>query len=285
MKFGLISLDFRRWPLERCFATAARYGYDGVEIWGGRPHAWPWDVGPKEVEEIAALRRRYDLETPMYTPAALGMGLCLCTPRQPERHDALRHFERAIDAAAALDITRVLVVVDHPGYDADGRESWKLLVDAAVALADYAAPKGVDLCFEPLTPLESPVLVTADDCVALLEDADRPNICTMLDVVPPTVVCEPLSSYFDKLGSHLAYVHLCGSDGVTDAHLELDKGVLSVPDALRTIKDCGYDGFVTVEQYSVSTRDPETLAAGTMRLLRSCLTDVESGATLQLRKQ
>jgi len=274
MKFGLISLDFRRWPLERCFATAARFGFDGVEIWGGRPHAWPFDMDDDALDSVTGLRRRYGLEVPMYTPAALGMGICLCTPDANERRDALRHFERAIDVADRLEVPRVLVVADHPGYQADARESWRLLVDAAVILADYAAPKGVSLCFEPLTPLESPVLTSVDDCVALIDEADRPNICAMLDVVPPTIVCEPVSSYFDKLGDRLAYIHLCNNDGVTDAHLQLDQGVLSVPDLLRIFIDNRYDGFVTTELYSVSSRDPEVLAAGTMRMLQAWMAEL-----------
>ena len=32
-------------------------------------------------------------------------------------------------------------------------------------LCDYGAPKGVSLVIEPLTPMESPVITTADDCV------------------------------------------------------------------------------------------------------------------------
>lgn len=269
MKFGLISLDFRRLPLASCFETAARLGFDGVEIWGGRPHAWPWDMDAAAVAEIKTLRSRYGLEIPMYTPADLGMGLSICSPSPKERAEAISHYRRSVDAAADMEVPMVLVVADHPGYRADAGDSWEMLVDAAVNLADYAAVAGVSLCFEPLTPAESPVLVTADDCVALLASVGRPNLCAMLDVVPPTVVCEPLSSYFTKLGDKMAYIHLCNSDGVTDAHQSLDDGVLDIPDVLDQFRAHGYDGFVTLELYSASLRDPEVLAATTMRLLKT----------------
>ena len=54
MKFGCFSLDFRRFPLEHAFAAAQKYGFDGLEIWGGRPHAYPQDV----TSELAAQVRR-----------------------------------------------------------------------------------------------------------------------------------------------------------------------------------------------------------------------------------
>jgi len=271
VKFGLISLDFRRYPLERCFEVAARLGYDGVEIWGGRPHAWPFDMDYATLAQVKQLQRRYQLEIPMYTPAVLGMGLGLASTSAQERDDALRHYRRGIDVASALEVRRVLVVVDHPGFEASADDTWARLVENTIALADHAWPKGVALCFETLTPMESPVLTTSDDCVRLMADVGRDNVCAMLDVVPPTVACEPISSYFDKLGDAMGYIHLCGSDGTTDAHLALDQGVLSVPDVLGIISARGYDGFVTVEQYSASYRDPEAMAAQSIRLIRSWL--------------
>lgn len=269
MKFCLISLDFRRYPLEHCFRTAARLGYDGVEIWGGRPHAWPYDMGADDVKALRELKQTFHLDLPMYTPAALGMGVCLCATSVQEREDALRYFQRAIDVAADLEIARVLLVADHPGFDADARVSWAYLVDNAQTLADYAAPKGVSLCFEPLTPTESPVLVTADDCVALLADVNRDNVCTMLDVIPPTIMGEPLSSYFTKLGDKVAHVHLANSDGRTDAHLALDDGILPIPDVLRFLHEEAPDRYVTVELYSASARDPDLVAANTMRFIKT----------------
>jgi sugar phosphate isomerase/epimerase len=34
MKIGLFTMPYMRLPLERAFTDAARFGYDGVEVWG-----------------------------------------------------------------------------------------------------------------------------------------------------------------------------------------------------------------------------------------------------------
>ena len=44
MKIGFFTMPYMRLPLERAFRDAARFGYDGVEIWGGRPHAYAPDL-------------------------------------------------------------------------------------------------------------------------------------------------------------------------------------------------------------------------------------------------
>ena len=43
MKFCMFTSGYMRDPLEKAFRDAAELGYDGIEIWGGRPHAYAPD--------------------------------------------------------------------------------------------------------------------------------------------------------------------------------------------------------------------------------------------------
>ena len=58
------------------------------------------------------------------------------------------------------------------------------------------APKGVSLVIEPLTPMESPVITTADDCVDAIKRIGRDNVEAMMDVAPPTVANESVFGLF-----------------------------------------------------------------------------------------
>ena len=45
MELGMFTSGYQYYPLERAFADARRFGYDYIELWGGRPHAFaPEDV-------------------------------------------------------------------------------------------------------------------------------------------------------------------------------------------------------------------------------------------------
>ena len=44
MKFAFLSYQFSRYPLEYCFQMAKEYGFQGVEVWGARPHAYAYDM-------------------------------------------------------------------------------------------------------------------------------------------------------------------------------------------------------------------------------------------------
>lgn len=115
MKFGCFSLDFRRFSLETAFRMAARYGFDGIEIWGGRPHAYPYDMDAEETRKIRELKKAYGLEVPVYTPNALGMPYNLCSLDERERRDAMDYFKTAIRACRQMEVPRMLMVADHPG--------------------------------------------------------------------------------------------------------------------------------------------------------------------------
>lgn len=267
MKFGLISLDFRRFPLEKCFEVAKRYEFQGVELWGGRPHAYPYDIGTHEIETILHYKDKYQLEIPMYTPNAIGLPVNLCSSMAKERSEGLNYYKRAIDVAASLEIPKMLVVADHPGFGIDRKEAWKYFSEAISQLASYSENRNVILSIEPLTPMESPVITSTDDCLNLARQINSSNLHFVLDIVPPTIIQEPISNYFIKLGNRVDHVHISNSDKKTDAHLELDNGLLNIQDILQILQDYEYDQFVIIELYSVSLNDPERVVASSARVL------------------
>ncbi len=267
MKFAFLTLDFRRFPLSFAFECAKRYGFDGIEIWGGRPHAYAPDADADKIAEIKALQKKYRLEIPMFCPDGLNQNKRLTVKDPKERADALGFVKKNIDVAAQIECPRVLVVPDHPGYGLDSEEVWRVFCENIAELADYAEGTGVRITVEPLTPMESPVVTRADDCVRLARDVKRDNVHFMMDIVPPCIAYEPFGDYFTKLGDKMDYIHICNNDGVTDAHLRLENGVIPIEDMFTVFKNHGYDDYVSAELYSEVYHDPELMLANTARVL------------------
>lgn len=271
MKRGIISLDFRRHSLKFCFQTAASAGYDGVELWGGRPHAWPADILKLKGQdkEILQLKKQYHLEIPMYTPNAIGLPVNLCSPLQEERQEGLAYYLSAVEAAARLQIRRILVVADHPGYETDLEEARKWFAEAVECLMRKAQNYDITISVEPLTPMESPVICSSDDCVRLMHTVSGDNLDFVLDIVPATVMCDPISAYFCKLGSdRIGHVHLCNTSGLTDEHNLPERGILDVRSIEKQLAQLWkYDGYVIYELYSASFRDPATAVMNAMSYL------------------
>lgn len=267
MKFGCMSLDFKRFPLEHCFRLAGAYGMDGLEIFCARKHLHLPSFTAKDAQTIRGYEKRYGVEVPMLTPNTLGQDLNICSDDPAEREEALTLLKRGVDAAEMIEAPRLLITADHPGFFRDDREVWSVLVESVKELTAYAEGKGVRIVMEPVTPMESPVVTTARDCLRLFQDVDSLALYAMLDVVPPVVVHEPFSQYFELLGERMDYIHICDTDGVTDAHIRLGRGVLPAADAINTFLHHGYQGYVTAELYTEGFRDPELMLSNTARAL------------------
>lgn len=274
LKFGCFSLDMRRFPLERAFQMASRHGFQGIEIWGGRPHAFPRDMDDAAVKEVLRLKSAYGLEVPMYTPDALNSPYNLCALGKRQRADTLDYFKKAVEACGRMEVPRMLITADHPGYETDAEEAYRCFVENMRELGEEAARRGVILVVESLTPMESPVITTADGCAKAIRDIGLANIEAMLDVVPPHIAYEPYSSYFRKLEGRLHYIHLCNNNGRTDAHLRLDGGELPIADMLRLFRQYDFDGYVTMEMYSEGFSDPDLLLAHSARILAGVCRDL-----------
>lgn len=268
MKFGIMSLDYKRLTLEETFYLADLYGFDGVEIFGTRCHLHPSDYSPEVARKVISLQEKYGIEVPMYTPLALNLPVTICSPFEAERKEGVEYYKKAVKIASDIGCKRVLVVADHPGYFTSKKEVWGYLVESMKEICKAAHGTGVEVTIEPLTPMESPLVTTVDDCVQLLEDVADDSLYAMMDIVPPVIVKEPMSKYFKMLGDRLNYIHICNTDGVTDAHLRLDTGILPIPDVINVIDKHGYKGYVTTELYSEMFYDPELMLSNTARNLK-----------------
>ena len=68
MKVGLFTSGYQRNPLEHAFEDAKRFGYDYVELWGGRPHAYAPDLKNGDIKLLRDLIDKYEMPVLGYTP-------------------------------------------------------------------------------------------------------------------------------------------------------------------------------------------------------------------------
>ena len=61
LKVGMFTSGYQRNPLEHCFMDAKEYGYDYIELWGGRPHAYAPDLKAGDINEVRRLIEKYEM--------------------------------------------------------------------------------------------------------------------------------------------------------------------------------------------------------------------------------
>ncbi len=271
MKIGMFTMNYMRLPLERAFKDASRFGYDGIEVWGGRPHAYPFDLERGGVEEIRKLSSRYNIPIIGYTPEMNMYPYNMMTGSEAIRRECIDYIKLSMNMAKELGAGFTLISAGHAGYEATRDTYWPLLIRNLRELAGHAEKIGMDLVLEPLTSYESNVIVTCDDLVAALDEVDSDRLFGMCDVVPPFCNGEPIMSYFEKLGSSLHHMHIVDSDGRSDTHMMPGDGRIPLRQLFREIDAAHYDGYCTIELVTAYMNEPSLGAALAIRRVRELL--------------
>ena len=260
MKIGMFTSGYQRSDVEDIFRDAKKFGYDYIELWGGRPHAFPYDSKRGQLDCLLNLRDKYEIPIKVYTPEHNAYPYNYMMGDESQRKESIEYLKTAIDMGKALGAEYTIISAGHAGYEATRREIWERLQKSIRELVDYTEDKEHILLIEALTPFESNVCTTANDLYDIIEYIDSPCFGAMCDIVPPFVQNESIMSYFKKLGKNLKHLHIIDSDGKSDTHLLPGDGKIPLKELMMEISNSGYDGGATIELVTAYINEPSLYA-------------------------
>jgi len=125
--------------------------------------------------------------------------------------------------------------------------------------ADHAGANGIRIAIEPMCRLESNVVNSLAEAVALAERVNRPEIGALVDFYHLNVEKEPLE-HISQAGKHLIHVHVADT-----GRLYPGSGSYDYPGFWRALQGAGYDARVSIE---CNWRDFPAEVGPAMRFLR-----------------
>ena len=254
-KLALLSGSF-----EEKLDKAVALGCSGVEL-------VMRDPAELDVSALCENIASRDLEVPqIVTGPVCGIDKLSLVSPDPEVRCACEGRTRAIiDVAAELgamvNVGRLRGRLDWMTGTAD---PWAYAVERLGELADYAAERGVRLALEPLIRFLCDFVHSTQDGLRFVRDAGRRNLGLMLDLFHMNV--EDASIEGSLREAHEAgvlwHVHVADSN-----RLALGRGHLDIASIVSTVREIGYDGYLSAEQPPLP--DPDEAARVTLERLRS----------------
>jgi sugar phosphate isomerase/epimerase len=290
MKLGLYSITYLGlWyrgaalSLPAMITRAKRYGYDGIEIDGKRPHGNPldWPTGrcrelrsmaDGEGIEIFAVAANNDFSNPVpevreaqvcFVRDLIRMTADLGAPTLRvflawwgvTRHPQLANYE----------ITKALWPVDHEKFSAE--EIWGWCRDALVECARHAGDAGVILALQN----HRPVIRDHHDVLRMVREVGSPHLKVCLDApLLPDKSTEAIRQAVRDVGPLQVLSHFGGEferrpdgtvrgiDGV-DRRNQADTNPY-YGDFVRSLRDIGYEGYLSYELcHTLPTVDGQTV--------------------------
>lgn len=271
MKLGMFTSGYQRNPLEHCFMDAKRFGYDFIELWGARPHAFAPDLKAGDINEVKRLIDTYEMPVLGYTPEHNAYPYNFMIGSEAQREDAVNYLTLSLDMAKELNADYMLVSPASAGYLATYDEIWDRMTRTLRELTNHAEKVGVKLVVEPLTPYESNAFKSANDLVELFKRIDSPYLVGMCDLVPPFVQHESIMAYFDKLGEKMYHLHMIDGEQGTDSHIMPGEGALPLQELMYELKDINYQGTATIELVTGYINEPRMYARRAINNVRAMM--------------
>ncbi len=219
-----------------------KIGYDGIEICNGQQD-------PAAYKRLNTLLRNLDLGVTCVT--IVGADANPVSPDKAVRAKALDALKWNIDRTAEVG-SKMLCGPIHSAFATFTRaepkaEEYQRSAEVLHAAGDYAKQAGVILVPEAINRFECYLCNTMAQLRSLIELTDHPNVRGMFDTHHANIEEKSQVAAIKTIAPVLVHVHLSENDRGTPG-----SGHINFREALVTLKEIGYDGWMTVEAFSRS---------------------------------
>ncbi|MSU72635.1 MAG: sugar phosphate isomerase/epimerase [Opitutus sp.] len=219
-----------------------KIGYDGIEICNGQQD-------PAAYKRLNTLLGNLDLGVTCVT--IVGADANPVSPDKAVRAKALDALKWNIDRTAEVG-SKMLCGPIHSAFATFTRaepkaEEYQRSAEVLHAAGDYAKQAGVILVPEAINRFECYLCNTMAQLRSLIELTDHPNVRGMFDTHHANIEEKSQVAAIKTIAPVLVHVHLSENDRGTPG-----SGHINFREALVTLKEVGYDGWMTVEAFSRS---------------------------------
>ena len=271
MKFSQSSFVYFNYPLQEAIGRLHQAGYQGIEVWGGRPHAYCHDLD-SQLDEVVALLDRFEMVVPNFIPAQFRYPSILCSLNEAVRRDSVRYIQDAAGNALRLGAPSVSLCPGMTLAGEDRDKGWAQLRQSIVELLDYTEGTGLVLLIEPAHRAESTLILTVADGLRMIEEVGSERLGILLDTGHANVNGENLAEVAASLKGVPFHVHIDDNHGDSDAHLIPGEGKIDFAPFAKALKEISYQGFVSAELGFQYTLDPDRAVEETYAALSQMFT-------------
>jgi sugar phosphate isomerase/epimerase len=268
-KYAMCNESMKGQSWEQQCRVIADAGYRGVEIAA-------FTLVEEGVEEITAAKRKEMVSMMQkagiecaglhWLLAPPPKGLHFTTPEKSVRKKTVEYFSRLIDFCSDLG-GDVMIFGSPKQRNAVGisvEEAKKYFAEGMAAVADHSQRRDIKILIEPLDTSQTDVVNTLAEALAIVKEVDHPAIELMFDFHNTPNETEPFDVLIKKYCKHIFHVHVQEMDG---RHLGTGTAVNDYVKAFQTLKDLGYDKWVSLEVFDFSPGGKK-IAEESMKVLK-----------------
>lgn len=263
----------RTTPVEEAIKRISGIGYKAVDLYTGPPHLWPEDYSQKDRKEVKNLIS--DLGLTLTGFAVGGGGLALqynfSSHRESLRKRTLQYYVDNLELASEFGCPLINVLTGHALHGTSRRQAMKWTMDALHELTSIAEKNKVVMGLHPQYISESPLMITVDDALEMIEDLKSKYAKIIFDTAQQNISNRNFEDDLRRCGKHLCYIHAADNDGVTWTHDACGKGTVDWPGMIHVLKEIGFGGYISVQSWAPLSVDVDQVMRESKQYLESLI--------------
>jgi len=247
MKVSTVTSVLVHYTLDVAIDKVISIGFDGVDIWCGRPHLFRRDLSEEAVSALGAKIKKSGLKIVTIMPAFYRYPFSLSSPVESIYRDSIGYMKDCIDNAKLIGAENVLVVPMSCVLNQTPAEARRMFVRNLAEVCDYAEQKHIRLGIEVLKPPSCNFITKTQDALDIMNELKSHNLGIVFDSGEMNLSGESFDSALDLAGDSIINIHINDNDGVSDTNSIPGEGSFNFHALGDTLKKYNYDGFLSLE--------------------------------------
>ena len=273
MEFAFSTNAFKKFSLKDTINILSEIGYNGIEILCDIPHAYPKNITNSDINELKQLLSKLKISISnlnAFTLFAIG------DTHHPSwiendvesRKMRIDHTLDCIKLARKLGVSNISTEPGGPviSQGLSEKELLRIFENGINEVLKTAEDENVTVLVEPEPGL---LIENSEQFINFIKNFDSKHIGLNFDIGHFFCVGEDPSQVIYKLSEYVRHVHLedIAADR-THHHLMLGEGAIDIESVFKSMKDIGYEGFITIELYPYQ-ECPINAAKNGMKFIKS----------------
>ena len=221
-------------------AIASGLGYQGIDLFIN-------EKTDAEIAEVGNLLESLGLRISMFIAIFLAeRGVNFSDIDTEKRIEGVRTFKRQIDVAHKLKAKTMPVgfIRGNQREDETKKAYWGRLAKSMYELTEYADDKNIEICLEPINRYEMQSFLRVDETLEFIETYRIEGLKILPDFFHMNIEEASIEDALRMAGDRIGHMHITDSN-----RLAPGQGHLDYVSLLGTLKEIGYNGYLTVEAF------------------------------------
>ena len=227
--------------------AVAETGFDGIDIWCGRPHMYRNDYSKEFIEDLGNSIRSRGLSIVSVMPAFFRYPFSLVSPVQSIANDSINYMKECIDNAKLIGGQSVLVVPISFLHGQTNDEARRLFMHNLAKIYEYAEQMDIRLDFEVLNPVLSGFLYETKQAVQIIRELGCAKAGIVIDSGHMNLSGENFKSALDTAGDLIHQIHINDNNAKEMQNNIPGEGCINFEAMGKILKDYNFTGFLSLE--------------------------------------